>query len=133
MIIREWRARASLAQAEAYPSHFRTKVVPDLKLLPGFVGVHLSRRRLGDGIEFLVLTRWKSMDAIRAFAGSEIDNAVVEPGAAAALIDFHAKVQHYEVTEEALSSPRAATRRARARIVGRAAQRRRAGYPSRLA
>ena len=69
--------------------------------LPGFVGAHLSRRRLGDGIEFLVLTRWKSMDAIRAFAGSEIDNAVVEPGTVAALIDFDAKVQHYEVIEEA--------------------------------
>ncbi len=101
MIIREWRARASLAQAEAYPSHFRTKVVPDLKLLPGFAGAHLSRRLLGDRIEFLVLTRWKSMDAIRAFAGSEIDNAVVGPGGVAALIDFDAKVQHYEVIEEA--------------------------------
>ncbi|HKI14899.1 MAG TPA: antibiotic biosynthesis monooxygenase [Roseiarcus sp.] len=101
MIIREWRARASLAQAEAYPSHFQTKVVPDLKLLPGFAGAHLCRRHLGDGIEFLVLTRWKSIDVIRAFAGSEIDNAVVDPGAAAALIDFDAKVQHYEVIEEA--------------------------------
>ncbi len=101
MIIREWRARASLTQAEAYPSHFRTKVVPDLNHLPGFAGAHLCRRRLGDGIEFLVLTRWKSMDAIRAFAGSAIDNAVVEPGAVAALIDFDAKVQHYEIIEEA--------------------------------
>ncbi len=101
MIIREWRARASLAQAEAYPSHFRTKVVPDLNRLPGFAGAHLCRRHRGDGIEFLVLTRWKSMDAIRAFAGSEVDNAVVEPGAAATLIDFDAKVRHYEVLEEA--------------------------------
>ena len=101
MIIREWRGRASLAQAEAYRAHFRTKVVPELVNLPGFVGAHLSRRLLGDGIEFLVLTRWKSMDAIRDFAGSEIDKAVVEPGAVAALIDFDAKVQHYEVIEEA--------------------------------
>ena len=101
MIIREWRGRASLAQAEAYGAHFRTKVVPELVTLPGFVGAHLSRRLLGDGIEFLVLTRWKSMDAIRDFAGSEIDKAVVEPGAVAALIDFDAKVRHYEVIEEA--------------------------------
>ena len=41
------------------------------------------------------------MDAIRAFAGSEIDKAVVEPGAVAAIIDFDAKVHHYEVIEEA--------------------------------
>jgi heme-degrading monooxygenase HmoA len=101
MIIREWRGRASLAEPEAYPAHFRTKVVPELANLPGFVGAHLSRRLLGDRIEFLVLTRWKSMDAIRDFAGSEIDKAVVEPGAVAALIDFDAKVQHYEVIEEA--------------------------------
>ncbi len=101
MIIREWRGRASLAEAEAYRADFRAKVVPELVNLPGFVGAHLSRRPLGDRIEFLVLTRWKSMDAIRDFAGSEIDKAVVEPGAAAALIDFDAKVQHYEVIEEA--------------------------------
>ena len=101
MIIREWRGRASLAEAEAYRAHFRAKVVPELVNLPGFVGAHLSRRPLGDRIEFLVLTRWKSMDAIRDFAGSEIDKAVVEPGAVAALIDFDAKVQHYEVIEEA--------------------------------
>jgi hypothetical protein len=41
------------------------------------------------------------MDAIRDFAGSEIDKAVVEPGAVAALVDFDAKVQHCEVIEEA--------------------------------
>jgi heme-degrading monooxygenase HmoA len=101
MIIREWRGRASLAQAETYPVHFRTKVVPELVNLPGFVGAHLSRRLLGDRIEFLVLTRWKSVDAIRDFAGSEIDKAVVEPDAVAALIDFDAKVRHYEVIDEA--------------------------------
>jgi heme-degrading monooxygenase HmoA len=101
MIIREWRGRASMTEAEAYPAHFRTKVVPELITLQGFVGAQLSRRHLGDEIEFLVLTRWKSIDAIREFAGSEIDKAVVEPGAVAALLDFDKKVQHYEVIEEA--------------------------------
>ncbi len=101
MIIREWRGRASLSDLERYPVHFRTTVVPELRRLPGFVGAHSSRRRLADSIEFLVLTRWRSMDAIRAFAGEEIDEAVVEPGAVAALLDFDAKVQHYEVIEEA--------------------------------
>jgi heme-degrading monooxygenase HmoA len=101
MILRGWRGRASLAQAEVYRAHFRTKVVPELVKEPEFLGAHLSRRLLRDRIEFLVLTRWKSMDAIRDFAGSEMDHAVVEPGAVAALIDFDAKVQHYEVIEEA--------------------------------
>jgi heme-degrading monooxygenase HmoA len=101
MIIREWRGRASASNPEAYPAHFRDNVLPELRQLPGFVGAHLSRRRLGETIEFLVLTRWKDLDAIRAFAGHEIGRSVVEPGAVAALIDFDATVQHYDVIEEA--------------------------------
>ena len=39
-------------------------------------GAHLSRRQLGDQIEFLVLTRWQSMDVIRGFAGADTEKAV---------------------------------------------------------
>ena len=68
MIIREWRGRASASKAEAYPRHFREQVVPELRRIPGFIGAHLSRRKLDDQVEFLVLTRWQSMESIRAFA-----------------------------------------------------------------
>jgi heme-degrading monooxygenase HmoA len=100
MIIREWRGRASSSQADAYPKHFREKVVPELRHVPGFAGAQLGRRQLGDKIEFLVLTRWRSMDAIRAFAGMDVEKAVVEPGAVAAVIEFDARVRHYDVIED---------------------------------
>jgi heme-degrading monooxygenase HmoA len=103
MIIREWRGRASAPRADAYPRHFREAVVPELRNVSGFLGAQLSRRRIGDKVEFLVLTRWRSMDALRAFAGASVDRAVVEPGAIAALTDFDATVQHYEVLEEVIS------------------------------
>jgi len=99
MIIREWRGRAEKANADAYPKHFRTNVVPELRHLSGFIGAHLSQRPLNDKIEYLVLTRWQSMDAIRGFAGKDVGKAVVEPGAVAALVDFDSNVQHYEVVE----------------------------------
>ena len=99
MIIREWRGRADAERAEAYPRHFREHVLPDLRRLPGFLGADLCRRRQGEQIEFLVLTRWQSMDAIRAFAGPDPERAVVEPGAVAALVEFDASVRHYEVIE----------------------------------
>ena len=102
MIIRAWRGRASPARSDAYPKHFREAVVPDLRNVPGFLGAHLSQRRDGDRVEFLVLTRWESMEAIRPFAGPDVDNAVVEPGAVAALDDFDATVRHYDVIEEVL-------------------------------
>ena len=100
MIIREWRGRANPSRAEAYPRHFHNKVVPELRHVPGFVGAYLSQRRFNDKIEFLVLTRWRSMDSIRAFAGPNIEKAVVEPGAVAALIEFDGDVCHYDVIEE---------------------------------
>jgi len=100
MIIREWRGRAALANAEAYPAHFRASVLPELRSLPGFLGACLTMRRLDSQIEFLVLTRWQSLDAIRSFAGDDMTAAVVEPGAVAALDDFDQSVRHYEVLED---------------------------------
>jgi len=95
MIIREWRGRAG-TDAEAYPRHFRSDVAPELRRIPGFLGAHLSRRRLNDDIEFVVLTKWSSMEAIRAFAGADVGKAVVEPAAVAALRSYDDRVQHYE-------------------------------------
>ena len=101
MIVREWRGRANPSQAEAYPKHFREKVIPELRQIPGFTGAQLGRHQLDDTIEFLVLTRWRSMEAIRAFAGMDVEKAVVDPGAVAALVEFDSSVRHYEVLEDA--------------------------------
>ena len=76
-------------------------MLPELARVPGFLGAELGKRQIGDTIEFLVLTRWRDLGAIQDFAGREIDKAVVEPGAIAALIDFDASVRHYEVIEGA--------------------------------
>ena len=100
MIIREWRGRAARSNGEAYPRHFQMNVVPDLRKVPGFLGAHLCRRQLNDKIEFLVLTKWNSMDAVRAFTGSDVGKAVVEPDAVAALVDFDERVHHYESIEQ---------------------------------
>jgi heme-degrading monooxygenase HmoA len=100
MILREWRGRASPSKAEAYPTHFRAAVLPELGRIPGFLGAQIGKRQVGDQIEFLVLTRWQTIGAIQDFAGSEIAKAVAEPGAIAALIDFDKSVQHYEVIED---------------------------------
>jgi heme-degrading monooxygenase HmoA len=92
------------AFADDYPKHFRDRVIPELCRLDGFVGVQLTRRRVGDRVEFVALTRWQTMDAIRGFAGPDITKAVVDPAGAAVLIEFDTTVQHYEVVEEAVSS-----------------------------
>jgi heme-degrading monooxygenase HmoA len=74
--------------------------MPELRHLPGFMSADLGQRQLDGKLEFLVLTRWQSMDAIRAFAGEDVENAVVEPGAVAALIEYDTSVRHYEIIED---------------------------------
>ena len=101
MIVRTWRGRAAIAQQEAYPAHFRAAVLPELQRIAGFRGASLLRTETAGEIEFLVLTRWESMEAIRAFAGEDVGHAVVEPAAVAALVDFDTRVRHYDVIEEA--------------------------------
>ena len=97
MIIREWRGRALRAREGAYLDHFNNSVLPQLKNVPGFIGANLMSRPKGEVIEFVVLTRWESFDAIRRFAGPKFERAVVEPAAAAALTDFDPIAQHYEI------------------------------------
>jgi heme-degrading monooxygenase HmoA len=77
--------------------------MPGLRSVRGFLGAFLSECREDEHVEFLVLTRWASMDAIRAFAGPDPEEAVVEPAAIAALIEFDKRVRHYEVLEDVCS------------------------------
>jgi heme-degrading monooxygenase HmoA len=100
MIVREWRGRATRGNATAYPEHFRRNVLPELRGISGFLGASLLRADRKDDIEFVVLTRWATMDAIGAFAGADVTRAVVEPEAVAALVDFDHVVRHYDVLDD---------------------------------
>jgi heme-degrading monooxygenase HmoA len=96
MIARLWRgSAASAANADAYQRHVRGKVLPELRKIAGHRGAQILRRDQ----EFLVITLWESMDAIRRFAGSDPERAVVEPEAKAVLAEYDDVVRHYEVQE----------------------------------
>jgi heme-degrading monooxygenase HmoA len=100
MIIRKWRGRALRSNSAAYAGHFRDNVAPQLGQTPGFIGASLGQRLTDETVEFLVLTRWESLEAIENFAGKDIGKAIVEPAAVEALIDFDATVQHFEIIED---------------------------------
>ncbi|PSJ36515.1 antibiotic biosynthesis monooxygenase family protein [Allosphingosinicella deserti] len=97
MVVREWRGRAQRIRKAAYPAHFHQHVVPALRHQPGCLGAELLVREDGDVVGFVVLTRWESMMAIGAFAGSDPRIAVVAPDAARSLISFDCYARHYEV------------------------------------
>ena len=100
MIVRMWKARSTPKQAAAYIEHASKTVFPKVRSIQGHRGDYLLRRELEDGVELVVLTFWDSLEAIRKFAGSEPDKAVVDPEARAVLTSFDEYVTHFEVVEE---------------------------------
>ncbi len=101
MIARRWRGWADgPGKADAYVEHFEAMVRPRLEATEGFVDARLERvPEAGGRIEVVVVTRWSSMDAVRAFAGEDVEAAVVEPAARAALADFDTRVRHIDLAD----------------------------------
>ena len=97
MIARVWSARTTGAQAPAYVEHLRTQVLPAVRKVDGYGGAMLLERAAPEAVEILVLTFWRSLNAIRGFAGADLEGAVVAEEAAALLTQFDRRVLHYEV------------------------------------
>jgi heme-degrading monooxygenase HmoA len=94
MIARVWRGLAgSEANRAAYLRHLQHNVLPQLALIAGYRDVKVLTR----GREVMVMTFWESMDAVRRFAGDDVERAVVEAEARAVLAEFDDLVRHYEV------------------------------------
>jgi heme-degrading monooxygenase HmoA len=101
LIARQWRCSASSEKVSDYVEHFQHSVLPELNQLQGFREAYILRRNQDDGVEITVITLWESMDAIRIFAGDNVETAVVEPAAQAVLRTFDMTVTHFEVVVNA--------------------------------
>jgi uncharacterized protein len=97
-IARHWSARTTEVQLPKYLEHFSKNVLPELRRVPGFLGASVSTRHSNTETEIFVETTWRSLDAIRAFAGPDLEAAVVAPEAAALLTSFDRRVRHFEVS-----------------------------------
>jgi len=97
VIARHWRGVAHAGRAQDYEQHLRAETFPLLHRIPGFVDAAILKRTVADGVEFLIVTRWQSMDAIRQFAGADPEAAVVLPVVEAMMVDYDHRVTHYEV------------------------------------
>jgi heme-degrading monooxygenase HmoA len=53
-----------------------------------------------DRTEFITLSLWDSVDAIRAFAGDDIEAAVLYPEDARYLVGGESTVTHYQVVDQ---------------------------------
>lgn len=97
MIARIWRGWAPLATAADYQRHYESEVRDHLQSVSGFCGARLLRRDDGQEVLFTSVTYFASMAAVRAFAGDDCEQAVVEDDARRALSRWDDRVAHHEV------------------------------------
>lgn len=97
--------------AERYAAYLQETGVASYRATSGNRGVTVLRRIVdrddaaGGRAEFLVLSLWDSMDAVREFAGEEPDRAVFYPDDDDFLVEKDLHVDHYEVVLQEPSSP----------------------------
>ncbi len=104
MMMRLWRGRVPSGKAAAYLAFLREGGLKDYAETPGNLGIYAFQRELGPHTEFLLLTLWESVAAIKRFAGEEYEKARYKPEDNNFLIELEPLVAHYEVTHAAAST-----------------------------
>ena len=102
MIGRLWHGWTAKVNAGAYQDLLTKEVLPGIGRVEGFRGGYLMKRDVPEGVEFVTLTLFDSMDAVRAFAGPDHTKAVVPPEARRLLARFDERSEHFEI----VSAPR---------------------------
>ncbi len=97
MLVRNFKARATPANAPKYYAFFRDTLAPQLRQIPGHRGALVLSEANGPAVSITVFTFWESIESIRAFAGDTPNKAVVEPEARAILASFDDDVEQLVV------------------------------------
>lgn len=98
MITRIWHGRTRAKDAAAYREYIERTGIPDYQATPGNRGAWLLSRMEGDVAHFLTISFWDSLDAVRAFAGEDVEKARYYEEDSKYLLEFEPTVKHYEAS-----------------------------------
>jgi antibiotic biosynthesis monooxygenase (ABM) superfamily enzyme len=96
MITRLWRGWTPADDADDYEQFLLTELFPSMRAIDGFLGAEVLRRPDGSEVAFVTLTRFVSLDAIRAFAGDRSDVPMLEPRALELLSRYDDRALHFD-------------------------------------
>ena len=101
MIARTWSGTVRTTDAERYADYIRETGFAQYGETPGNRGAWLLRRDQRDDAttEFITLSLWDTVAAIRAFAGEDIEAAVLYPEDERYLLDGGTDIRHYEIAD----------------------------------
>ena len=96
MIVRRWHGIAKREMSDAYLAYFRETGLRDYRSTPGIRRIEVLLRPVDSGVEWVILTTWESMEAVRAFAGDAPELARYYPNDTAYFDVMPEFVEHYE-------------------------------------
>ena len=97
MIIRVFRTKVRPGTHRQYEALIRQQVVPLMLEAPGLVTLHVGLPLDDPPDEFLLMSVWQDLAAMRAFIGSRWREPLVVPGEEHLVL--HSIVDHYEGEE----------------------------------
>jgi heme-degrading monooxygenase HmoA len=101
--MRRWSSRIRTPDREDYARYIGATGVVDYLATSGNLGCQMLMRDLGDGsTEVTTLSWWTSMEAIRAFAGADVDLARYYPEDDRFLLARPEGVEHHDVVVDGL-------------------------------
>jgi heme-degrading monooxygenase HmoA len=100
VIARMWRGATRRADAAAYARYVVETGMAAYRATPGNRGAHLLQRDVGELTEIITLSFWDSLDAIKGFAGEDIERAVFYAEDDRYLVERDLRVTHFRVTDD---------------------------------
>jgi heme-degrading monooxygenase HmoA len=97
MIARIWSGKVRREDGDAYAAYIHETGIAGYKSTPGNQGAWLLRRDEDDLAEIITFSLWDSLDAVRGFAGDDVEKAVFYPEDDHYLVERDLTVRHYEV------------------------------------
>jgi heme-degrading monooxygenase HmoA len=97
MITRVWRGHTRSEDADAYGAFLESRGFADYQETPGNRGALLFRSVGEVTAEFILISFWEDLDAIRRFTGPDTEKAVYYPEDEHFLLGKEPRVTHYEL------------------------------------
>ena len=97
MIARIWRGWTRAEDEAAYVDYLEATGAPASRGTPGNRGFYILHCTVGDRAEFVTMSLWDSLEAVRGFAGDDVDLAVFFPEDDRFLVSRELTVSHYEL------------------------------------
>jgi heme-degrading monooxygenase HmoA len=97
MVARIWHGRTSAEKADEYRQYLFDAGVKKIASLPGNRGVQMMMNKTADAGEFMVVSYWDSIDAIKGYAGENYTRVHDLPRDKEFLIDPETLVRHFEL------------------------------------